>query len=350
MSEVVRRLTEDVANIQKLGDNPRTDNGMDAAELKAWFDKAPEAIKAFLNESMIPDLEKKFKSQDEWADGVEEAINKFVQGEGFLPSDGSMPMTGDLNMGNHRVVGVANPTEASHATNKKYVDSVKETANTALTKANAAEPALGFTPVQQGFLDGTGTNKLRFGWRSLPNGRGTLGVFVDGTDIGNIPMSNPFFGGCTPFENGGTGATTRIDALKNLNGTGGLPQHMPLNYPYPYDTGLVAGPVSTASFMELMDNNSTMIFTQNKDTATYLDDLPADYGVVTLNKGVNNDFRTGFAIDIINHDMYVYDWWHSWNTGESGWKRVLTNVLSSKDYGTAFPANAVTGQVYYIKG
>ena len=87
MSEVVRRLTEDVANIQKLGDNPRTDNGMDAAELKAWFDKAPEAIKSFLNESMIPDIERKFRSQDEWADTVDEAINSFVKGEGFVPLD-----------------------------------------------------------------------------------------------------------------------------------------------------------------------------------------------------------------------------------------------------------------------
>ena len=40
----------------------------------------------------------------------------------FLERDGSYPMTGNLNMGNHKITGVRVPTVSSDATTKKYVD------------------------------------------------------------------------------------------------------------------------------------------------------------------------------------------------------------------------------------
>lgn len=236
-------------------------------------------------------------------------------------------------------------TAANNA--KTAADNAQNTANTALSKANAAEPALGYKPVQQGFLDGTGTNKIRLGWRSLPNGRGTLGVFVDDTDIGNIPMSNPSFGGCNPIENGGTAAVTRTDALKNLDSASGTPEHMALCYSYLPDTGFGTGKVATQTLIDNMATNSSVTFTLNFDKYSIITELPVQYGVVTLRKGVNNSFMSGIATDIIYGDTYVLN---RKNSGEISWRRVLTNVLSSDDYGTTFPANAVTGQVYYLKG
>jgi hypothetical protein len=122
MSEFITRLEEDVDNIQKLGDNPRTDNGMDAAELKAWFDKAPVAIKQFLNSSLIPEIEEKFGSLDEWAEYVDNAISNFVEGTGFLMPDGSVPMTGNFNMSENRVINLGAPKNGTDAANKTYVD------------------------------------------------------------------------------------------------------------------------------------------------------------------------------------------------------------------------------------
>ena len=328
MSEVVRRLTEDVANIQKLGDNPRTDNGMDAAELKAWFDKAPEAIKSFLNESMIPDIERKFRSQDEWADTVDEAINSFVKGEGFVPLDGSQPMTGDLNMDGHRVVGVADPTDGSHATNKKYVDSVKETANTALAKANAAQPALNFVPVQQGFADGTGGSKIRLGWKQASNGYWTIGVEVANLYIGDVVVDSSEFGSTTPVWRGGTGAQDATTARANLG-------------------------VARSVAIDVTDCNTAVEFGHYRVMSNTLN------APVSPNNGhvlfvVPWDKNTGQQLyfDVYHANMFIR------NFGSGGvfgaWREVYTAsnpmILNENHYGTAFPSNAVTGQLFFLKG
>jgi hypothetical protein len=43
--------------------------------------------------------------------------------DGKLAPDGSVPMTGDFNMGDNKVINVADPEEDTDAVNKKYVDS-----------------------------------------------------------------------------------------------------------------------------------------------------------------------------------------------------------------------------------
>lgn len=50
------KLTKDMAIIQKLDDEPNDVGGLTAAQLKAKFDEAGETIKAFLNESLLPEL------------------------------------------------------------------------------------------------------------------------------------------------------------------------------------------------------------------------------------------------------------------------------------------------------
>lgn len=121
-SEFLTRLTEDVAYIQKLGDYPKTDNGLTSDALKAWFDKAPEAIKAFLNESLILEIEEKFGSLDAWIEDATKKIDKFVVGSGFMDVAGFNAMEADLNINGHRVVGVSEPEENKDAANKEYVD------------------------------------------------------------------------------------------------------------------------------------------------------------------------------------------------------------------------------------
>lgn len=50
------KLTKDMAIIQKLDDEPNDVGGLTAAELKAKFDEAGEAVKAFLNDTLLPEL------------------------------------------------------------------------------------------------------------------------------------------------------------------------------------------------------------------------------------------------------------------------------------------------------
>lgn len=58
MDNRITEFTEDVEVIQKLGDYPNTDDGMNADELKAKFDQAPSAIKRFLNKQVVPAVQR----------------------------------------------------------------------------------------------------------------------------------------------------------------------------------------------------------------------------------------------------------------------------------------------------
>lgn len=124
------KLTEDVAYIQKLGDNPNSDNGLTSAALKAWFDKAPEAIKAYLNNTFIPEIETKFGSLDDWITEAEEKINNFAIGTGFLPLDGGLEMQGNLNMDGFKVKNLADPVDDGDAVPKSYATTMKVTTAT----------------------------------------------------------------------------------------------------------------------------------------------------------------------------------------------------------------------------
>ena len=50
-------LTTDLSNISALHDRPNDEDGMSAAALKAAFDAAGNAIKEYINETLIPELE-----------------------------------------------------------------------------------------------------------------------------------------------------------------------------------------------------------------------------------------------------------------------------------------------------
>ena len=56
------KMTTAVDNISKLDTRPNAVNGLTADELKAKFDKAPEDIKSFLNERLIPEMETALKN------------------------------------------------------------------------------------------------------------------------------------------------------------------------------------------------------------------------------------------------------------------------------------------------
>lgn len=56
------RLTANVNNIQALSDRPNTADGLTSQDLKERFDKAGVDIKAYINDTMISDIEKYFKN------------------------------------------------------------------------------------------------------------------------------------------------------------------------------------------------------------------------------------------------------------------------------------------------
>ena len=60
-----------VSIISALGDEPNTDNGLTATQLKAKFDEAPKNIRTFLNSSLISALQTKIRE-------LEDSITGFV--------------------------------------------------------------------------------------------------------------------------------------------------------------------------------------------------------------------------------------------------------------------------------
>lgn len=118
----ITKMTEDIAYVSKLGDYPKVDNGLDADELKAWFDKAPLAIQKYLNSTLLPALENKLKDIDDWQDLTDQKIGGFVTGTGFLDVAGVTPMIANLNMNNHKVINVSDPTSDKDAVPFGYAD------------------------------------------------------------------------------------------------------------------------------------------------------------------------------------------------------------------------------------
>lgn len=103
MAVQIPKLSDDLEIISKLGDNPNTDNGMSSADLKAQFDRAPNIIKKFINDYVVP------------------AINNYVVGSGFLPLTGGA-MKGDIAMVGKKVTGLGAPTDTGDAVSKEYAD------------------------------------------------------------------------------------------------------------------------------------------------------------------------------------------------------------------------------------
>ena len=125
------QLTDDLNYIQQLGDNPNTDNGLTPAELKAWFDKAPNAIKKYLNSTLIQELDAKFTTMDknekltnEEITQLKNRLQNIIIGTGFVSTDGTVAMAADLPMGGNRVVGLGEPLEDTDGVTLGYAKKV----------------------------------------------------------------------------------------------------------------------------------------------------------------------------------------------------------------------------------
>jgi hypothetical protein len=62
--------------------------------------------------------------------------NKLADGVNFIKKDGSVAMTGTLNMGNQPISNVLTPSAATDAANKSYVDTVVGNVSATFTQRN----------------------------------------------------------------------------------------------------------------------------------------------------------------------------------------------------------------------
>jgi len=129
--------------------------------------------------------------------------------------------------------------------------------------------------------------------------------------------------GTLDIANGGTGATTVANALKNLAGlstlSGNAPAAMPLTYANMTDTGVVTASSTTEVYCKAMKNYQSVAFVHNKDNAVKLTDAPADYGVCMLFRGYNENYLVGMFFDT-SGNVYRYKY-HTTSTTGNGWRK-----------------------------
>lgn len=95
----LQKFEADLNIIQKLGDEPNTDNNLNAAELKEKFDEAANIIQRYINEVLIPYTEGKANgkhAEQHAKDGADPVTPLSIDA---LPLEGNgaeTPMTGDI--------------------------------------------------------------------------------------------------------------------------------------------------------------------------------------------------------------------------------------------------------------
>lgn len=135
--------------------------------------------------------------------------------------------------------------------------------------------------------------------------------------------------------NGGTGATTAAQALKNL----GIPWATDWKF-------------CTGDFMELIEpyctsGRSYFVIIQISGSATNVGEL-RKYGLVYLitNGSDRHWLSSGNMYNTYIQGFNVLD---TYNANGWTWRRNLTNILTSNDYGTSLPAAGTPGRIFFLK-
>lgn len=131
-----------------------------------------------------------------------------------VPLDGSVAMTGALNVGNNKVINLATPTENTDAVNKAYVDIEFQA-----LESEFASTIAGYLPLKGGTMDGDivvpEDNKITLNNTPVADTDAVNKSYVDST-------INNAVGDITDFgidSNGGTGYTS-LTALQEAHPTG----------------------------------------------------------------------------------------------------------------------------------
>ena len=127
----IPKLETDVQIVSKIPDYPGSEGGLSPAEFKAKFDEAPQIIKDFIKNVLIGELNNLVDVQallnnvlDSTLTLPNKAANAKVTGDELKKklnlSGGTM--TGPVNMGGNKITSMANPSDATDAVNKKFLE------------------------------------------------------------------------------------------------------------------------------------------------------------------------------------------------------------------------------------
>lgn len=126
----IERLTEDLAFISKMGDNPKTDDGITTEQFKAEFDKAALLIQRYVNDVLAKEIDSLLDKEPTHGPVIS-VCGKYADGNGNVTisaenvgavAKSGGTMTGELKMSGNKISGIAAPTAGADVASKAYVD------------------------------------------------------------------------------------------------------------------------------------------------------------------------------------------------------------------------------------
>lgn len=194
----IPKFEEDVEIVSKIPNYPGSEGGLSPEEFRAKFDAAAVLIKNYLNNVLIPEMDKTIDVQaliDGILDNTLTAVDKAAQAKAVgdalakkIDATGGS-MTGALD--------VLDPTQSTNAANKGYVDSRKKTAvcslpqtgwqNNSQTVAVAgvtANNTVIVAPAADSF-----SNYRNFGVRCTGQGKGSLTFAYEFTPTADLNVN-----------------------------------------------------------------------------------------------------------------------------------------------------------------
>lgn len=182
-------------------------------------------------------------------------------------------------------------------------------------------------------------DKMKYGLTIHANGGRT-----EGTDQWTYDGSVSKVVNITP-EKIGAATSDHVHDWAALNDVPGSPQRADMHYENLIGTGLVSASATTETVVKAMPTYSQFTWSHTKNTAVYLTDAPADYGVCTLIRGFSENYIHGW---FFSHDGEVYRYkYNASTTKKNGWTKMMSNVLTSIEYGTSLPAAGTPGRIFF---
>lgn len=137
----------------------------------------------------------------------------------YMRRDGTLPATGNINIGNHRVINVSNPTAAQDAVTLSFADGrYIQTANTGAYvssfNSRAGAVTLSATDVNNAL---GGTPVLQNGNAALASILGTSNLTMNSTGGGSATINVSSGSGGTLFGNGAGGVVGSVDSAGNAS-------------------------------------------------------------------------------------------------------------------------------------
>lgn len=138
----IAKMATNVAIHQTLADEPNAENGLSAQALKEKFDAGAVALKSYINDTLVPEVNRLDQNQAQGSQQAQQALTTAQEAQrtaqtahttaqealsaaqdAQAQAQGALHIvSGQLNLGGAQITGLADPSTANDAVNRNYLD------------------------------------------------------------------------------------------------------------------------------------------------------------------------------------------------------------------------------------